>query len=154
MVNEVYHQLNSKKCPARARRYRWGINFEFSERQNTNLAAIIVANWRVDFASSFSLCHFRAGGMSAVPDNLDPTTVISVNGVHRLRRESGVTLLMVAVGMFALLSVAILTLDVVNLYLAGNQAQKGADAAALAGAAVLSASGQRGILQLPPIAAC
>ena len=57
MVNEVYHQLNSKKCPAR-RRYRWGINFEFSERQNTNLAAIIVANWRVDFASSFSLCHF------------------------------------------------------------------------------------------------
>jgi len=48
---------------------------------------------------------------------------------------------MVAVGMFALLSVAILTLDVVNLYLAGNQAQKGADAAALAGAAVLSASG-------------
>ena len=76
-----------------------------------------------------------------MPDNLDPTGVISVKGVHRLRRESGVTLLMVAVGMFALLSVTILALDVVNLYLAGNQAQRAADAAALAGAAALASSG-------------
>jgi len=79
--------------------------------------------------------------MSAVPDNLDPTAVISVKGVHRLRRESGVTLLMVAVGMFAMLSVAILTLDVVNLYMASNQAQRAADAAALAGAQALASSG-------------
>jgi hypothetical protein len=48
---------------------------------------------------------------------------------------------MVAVGMFAMLSVAILTLDVVNLYMASNQAQRTADAAALAGAAALASSG-------------
>ena len=78
--------------------------------------------------------------MSAVRDSLDPTGV-SVKGVHRLRRESGVTLLTVAIGMFALLSVAILTLDVVNLYMASNQAQRTADAAALAGAAALASSG-------------
>jgi len=76
-----------------------------------------------------------------VPDSLDPTGVISVKGVHRLRRESGVTLLMVAVGMFALLSMAILALDVVNGYMASNQAQKTADAAALAGAQALASSG-------------
>ena len=76
-----------------------------------------------------------------MPDNLDPTRVISVKGVHRLRRESGVTILMVAVGMFALLSMAILALDVVNVYMSSTQAQKAADAAALAGAEALASSG-------------
>ena len=76
-----------------------------------------------------------------MPYRLNPTSAISARGVRRLRKESGVTLLMVAVGMFALLSMAIISLDVVNVYIASNQAQKTADAAALAGAEALVSSG-------------
>jgi hypothetical protein len=68
-------------------------------------------------------------------------TAIGVKGGGRLRKESGVTLLMVAVGMFALLSMAILSLGVVNVYMSSTQAQKTADAAALAGAEALASSG-------------
>ena len=75
-----------------------------------------------------------------MPYSLNPTGSIGARGVRRLRKESGVTLLMVAVGMFALLSMAIISLDVVNVYMASNQAQKTADAAALAGAEALVSS--------------
>ena len=79
--------------------------------------------------------------MPAVPDSLEAASAIGANRVRRLRKESGVTLLMVAVGMFALLSMAVISLDVVNVYMSSNQAQKAADAAALAGAEALASSG-------------
>jgi uncharacterized membrane protein len=48
---------------------------------------------------------------------------------------------MVAVGMFSLLAMVVLPLDVVNLYISSDQAQKTADAAALAGAEAIANSG-------------
>jgi len=48
--------------------------------------------------------------------------------------ERGVTLLMVAVGMFSFLTMLVITLDVVNLYISSDQAKRSAEAAALAGA--------------------
>ncbi len=67
---------------------------------------------------------------------LNPTPSLRLNG--RLRKESGVTLLMVAVGMFSFLAMLVLSLDVLNLYISKDQAQKTADAAALAGAEAIA----------------
>lgn len=61
---------------------------------------------------------------------------------RRLRKsERGVTLLITAVGMVSVLAITVLALDVVALYVAKDQAQATADAAALAGAQALAISG-------------
>jgi len=62
---------------------------------------------------------------------------------HR-QRERGVTMALVAVALVAIMAMAALSIDAVTLYLANAEAQRGADAAALAGARVLSLSGITG----------
>ena len=59
-------------------------------------------------------------------------------------REAGVTILLVAAAIVAIMAMAALSIDVVTLYLANAEAQRAADAAALAGARVLSVSGITG----------
>jgi uncharacterized membrane protein len=63
-------------------------------------------------------------------------------GVNRSRRrESGQTILLVAVTMAALFAMAALAIDVTTLYIAHSEAQKAADAAALAGAKAFVTTG-------------
>src|SRR5580704_11386947 len=63
----------------------------------------------------------------------------------RLRhRERGVTMILVAVAMVAIIAIAALSIDVVTLYLARMEAQRAADAGALAAARVISISGITG----------
>src|SRR5262249_19182829 len=57
------------------------------------------------------------------------------------RGEHGQTILLVAVSMVALLAMAALAIDVVSLYSARSEAQRAAEAAALAGAQVFANSG-------------
>jgi hypothetical protein len=57
------------------------------------------------------------------------------------RRERGVTILITAVAMVVMLAMAALAIDVVTLYVASSEAQKNADAAALAGAKAFVNSG-------------
>jgi Putative Flp pilus-assembly TadE/G-like len=57
------------------------------------------------------------------------------------RGERGVSFLLVVAGMFAILAMAALAVDVVIIYTARSEAQKAADAAALAGAKVFVNSG-------------
>jgi len=59
-------------------------------------------------------------------------------------RERGVTMLLVAAAMVAIIGMAALSIDVIVLYLAKEEAQHSADAAALAAAKVLSLSGITG----------
>jgi Flp pilus assembly protein TadG len=59
-------------------------------------------------------------------------------------RENGVTILLVAAAIVAIMAMAALSIDAVTLYLADANAQSGADAAALAGARMLSLSGVTG----------
>jgi Flp pilus assembly protein TadG len=59
-------------------------------------------------------------------------------------RERGVTMVFVAVAMVAIIAMAALSIDVITLYLAREEAQRTADAAALAAARVLSLSGVTG----------
>jgi hypothetical protein len=58
--------------------------------------------------------------------------------------ERGVTMVLVAVAMVAIVSMAALSIDVVTLYLDREEAQRSADAAALAAARILSVSGITG----------
>ena len=58
--------------------------------------------------------------------------------------ESGVTMVLMALAMVAILAMAALSIDVVTLYLANAEAQRSADTAALAAARVLSISGMTG----------
>ena len=58
--------------------------------------------------------------------------------------ERGATIVLVALAMVAIISMAALSVDVITLYLAKEEAQRSADAAALAGARVLSLSGVTG----------
>lgn len=55
----------------------------------------------------------------------------------RLRDQSGVTVILVAILLFVLLSFAALAIDLGNLYVVSNELQNAADAGALAGARVL-----------------
>jgi len=57
------------------------------------------------------------------------------------RRERGVTILITTVAMVVMLAMAALAIDVVTLYVASSEAQKNADAAALAGAKAFVSSG-------------
>jgi Flp pilus assembly protein TadG len=59
-------------------------------------------------------------------------------------RERGITILLVAAAMVAIIGMAALSIDVVTLYLAREEAQRSADAAALAAARILSLSGVTG----------
>src|SRR5579864_7478898 len=59
-------------------------------------------------------------------------------------RERGITMVMVAIAMVAIIAMAALSIDVVTLYLAREEAQRSADAAALAAARVISVSGITG----------
>jgi Flp pilus assembly protein TadG len=60
------------------------------------------------------------------------------------RGERGMTILFVAIAMVAIMSMAALSIDVLTLYLAKEEAQRTADTAALAAARVLSLSGVTG----------
>jgi hypothetical protein len=60
------------------------------------------------------------------------------------RRERGVTMVLVAIAMIAIIAMAALSIDVITLYLAREEAQRSADAAALAAARVISMSGLTG----------
>src|ERR1700690_368353 len=59
-------------------------------------------------------------------------------------RQQGITMVLVALAMIAIIAMAALSIDVVTLYLAREEAQRSADAAALAAARVLSISGITG----------
>jgi Flp pilus assembly protein TadG len=58
--------------------------------------------------------------------------------------ERGITMLLVALAMVAIIAMAALSIDVITLYLAREEAQRTADAAALAAARVISLSGITG----------
>jgi Flp pilus assembly protein TadG len=60
------------------------------------------------------------------------------------REERGVTIVLVALTMVAIMAMAALSIDVVTLYLASAEAQRSADEAALAGARILSITGMTG----------
>lgn len=59
-------------------------------------------------------------------------------------RERGVTMIFVAVAMIAIIAMAALSIDVLTLYLAKLEAQRSADAAALAAAKIIALSGITG----------
>ena len=59
-------------------------------------------------------------------------------------RERGITMLLVAVAMVTIIGMAALSIDVITLYLAREEAQHSADSAALGAAKVLSLSGITG----------
>jgi Flp pilus assembly protein TadG len=61
--------------------------------------------------------------------------------VRTRKKERGVSLLVVAGGLVMLLGIAAITIDLGSLYLARDEAQRAADAAALAAAKVLADSG-------------
>jgi len=62
---------------------------------------------------------------------------------HR-HSERGVTMVLVALAMVAIIAMAALSIDVITLYLAKQEAQRSADAAALSAAKVISLSGITG----------
>jgi hypothetical protein len=68
----------------------------------------------------------------------------SRRGGPQLQREAGITMVLVALAMVAIVAMAALSIDVVTLYLARMEAQRSADAAALAAARVISISGLTG----------
>jgi len=61
-----------------------------------------------------------------------------------LNREHGVTMVLVAIAMVAIVAMAAMSIDVITLYLAREEAQRSADTAALAAARVISLSGMTG----------
>jgi Flp pilus assembly protein TadG len=69
-------------------------------------------------------------------------TFVSRSREHN--REHGITMILVAAAMVAIIGMAVLSIDVVTLYLAKEEAQRSADAAALAAARLLSLSGVTG----------
>src|SRR5579864_6728794 len=58
--------------------------------------------------------------------------------------ERGVTIILVAISMVGILAMAVLSIDVITLYLARLEAQRSADAAALTAARIISISGITG----------
>ena len=61
--------------------------------------------------------------------------------IRQNRAEEGQNIVLVAVSLFAILSMAALAIDVTTLYVASTESQQAADAAALAGAKVFVTSG-------------
>ncbi len=66
------------------------------------------------------------------------------HGAAHRSRERGVTMALVALAMVGIIAMAALSIDVGTLYQASAEAQRSADASALAGARVLSLSGMTG----------
>lgn len=62
----------------------------------------------------------------------------------RLSRERGVTMVLVSIAMVAIIAMAAISIDVITLYLAREEAQRAADTAALAAARVIALSGITG----------
>src|ERR1700732_4881716 len=60
------------------------------------------------------------------------------------RREHGVTMVLVAIAMVAIIAMAALSIDVITLYFAREEAQRSADAGALAATRPISISGLTG----------
>jgi hypothetical protein len=60
------------------------------------------------------------------------------------QRERGITMVLVAIAMVAIIAMAALSIDVITLYLAKEEAQRSADAGALAAARLISLSGIMG----------
>src|ERR1700756_181961 len=60
---------------------------------------------------------------------------------NRPQGEQGITILLVAVAIVGILAMAALAIDIASLYVAHGEAQRAADAGALAGAQVLVAAG-------------
>ena len=60
------------------------------------------------------------------------------------RHERGITMVLVAIAMVAIIAMAALSIDIISLYLAREEAQRSADEAALAAARVISLSGITG----------
>ena len=63
-----------------------------------------------------------------------------LNIAHR-KNERGITIVLVAFSLLSLLGMAALAIDVSTLYVAHGEAQRAADAAALAGARMFASSG-------------
>jgi Putative Flp pilus-assembly TadE/G-like len=63
---------------------------------------------------------------------------------RQVRDQRGVTMILVALAMVAIIAMAALSIDVITLYLAREEAQRSADAGALAAARVISISGLTG----------
>jgi|SRR5579872_1814094 type II secretory pathway pseudopilin PulG len=61
-----------------------------------------------------------------------------------LNNERGVTMILVALAMIAIIAMAALSIDVITLYLAREEAQRSADSAALAAAKIIALSGLTG----------
>ncbi len=59
-------------------------------------------------------------------------------------RQAGVTMILVALALMAIIAMAAISIDVITLYLAKEEAQRTADQAALAAARILSISGMTG----------
>jgi len=72
------------------------------------------------------------------------TPISSRVPLSRRHGERGVTIVLVALAMVAIIAMAALSIDVITLYLAKQEAQRSADAAALAAAKVISLSGLTG----------
>jgi Flp pilus assembly protein TadG len=76
---------------------------------------------------------------------MKPPTIRRIRSSYATRRrERGVTMVLVAVAMVAIIAMAALSIDVVTLFLAREEAQRAADAGALAAARVISISGVTG----------
>ena len=71
--------------------------------------------------------------------------IIAKNSILSLRKgERGVTMILVALAMIAIIAMAALSIDVTTLYLAREEAQRSADTAALGAARIISVSGITG----------
>lgn len=68
----------------------------------------------------------------------------------KARSESGATIIVVAITLVALVAMAALALDVASLYIARSEAQRAADAAALAGAKMFVNSGITSVVGISP----
>lgn len=68
----------------------------------------------------------------------------TIRGFRHANREHGVTMVLVALAMVAIIAMAAISIDVITLYLAREEAQRSADTAALAAARLISLSGLTG----------
>jgi len=76
---------------------------------------------------------------------MKPPAIRRVRSSYPARlRERGITMVVVALAMVAIIAMAALSIDVVTLFLAREEAQRAADAGALAAARVISMSGLTG----------
>src|SRR5436305_13530847 len=77
---------------------------------------------------------------------------MAIESARKARKsERGQTLVITAVGMVAVLAMTVLAIDIVALYVAKDQVQATADAAALAGAEALAYSGTTSAPSIVPL---